>query len=84
MLLHAGGRTLEDLRELAREDALLTLLGHEALPDPDTVGDWLRIIDLGPEGGDERGQVVAAGRPEEVAADPTSYTGQFLKKLLSR
>jgi len=44
--------------------------------------DW--IIDLGPEGGDEGGQVVAAGRPEEVATDPTSYTGQFLKKLLSR
>jgi len=42
LLLQAGGRTLEDLRELAREDALLTLLGHEALPDPDTVGDWLR------------------------------------------
>ncbi len=42
LLLQAGGRTLEDLRELEREEALLTLLGHEALPDPDTVGDWLR------------------------------------------
>jgi hypothetical protein len=42
LLLQAGGRTLEDLRDLEREDALLTLLGHEALPDPDTVGDWLR------------------------------------------
>ena len=42
LLLQAGGRTLEDLRELAREEALLTLLGHDAIPDPDTVGDWLR------------------------------------------
>jgi hypothetical protein len=42
LLLQAGGRTLEDLRELEREEALLTVLGHEALPDPDTVGDWLR------------------------------------------
>jgi excinuclease ABC subunit A len=42
--------------------------------------DW--IIDLGPEGGDEGGQVVVAGRPEEVAAHPTSYTGQFLARTL--
>ena len=42
LLLQAGGRTLEDLRELEREDALLTLLGHNTIPDPDTVGDWLR------------------------------------------
>ncbi|MDE2059476.1 MAG: excinuclease ABC subunit UvrA [candidate division NC10 bacterium] len=44
--------------------------------------DW--IIDLGPEGGDDGGQVVVAGRPEEVATHPTSYTGQFLKKTLDR
>ncbi len=42
--------------------------------------DW--IIDLGPEGGDDGGQVVVAGRPEEVAAHPTSYTGQFLRRML--
>jgi excinuclease ABC subunit A len=40
------------------------------------------MIDLGPEGGDEGGQVVVAGRPEEVAAHPTSYTGQFLRRML--
>jgi len=43
--------------------------------------DW--IIDLGPEGGDEGGEVVAAGTPEEVAQLRKSYTGQFLKKELS-
>lgn len=42
------------------------------------------IIDLGPEGGDAGGQVVATGTPEEVAASPYSYTGQFLKPLLQR
>jgi excinuclease ABC subunit A len=42
--------------------------------------DW--IIDLGPEGGDKGGQVVAAGTPEQVAANPKSYTGQYLKKIL--
>jgi len=44
--------------------------------------DW--IIDLGPEGGDEGGHVVTAGRPEEVAAHSTSYTGQFLRRLFAR
>lgn len=41
------------------------------------------IIDLGPEGGDLGGRIVACGRPEEVAQVEASYTGQFLKKLLS-
>jgi len=40
------------------------------------------IIDLGPEGGDRGGRVIATGTPEEVAAVPWSYTGQFLKPLL--
>jgi excinuclease ABC subunit A len=44
------------------------------------VADW--IIDLGPEGGDRGGQVVAVGRPEEVAKNPASYTGQFLRARL--
>jgi excinuclease ABC subunit A len=42
------------------------------------------IIDLGPEGGDLGGYVVATGTPEEVAEHPTSYTGQFLRKVLQR
>ncbi len=40
------------------------------------------VIDLGPEGGDEGGRVVASGTPEEVARTKTSYTGQFLRKIL--
>jgi excinuclease ABC subunit A len=41
------------------------------------------IIDLGPEGGDLGGQVVAVGTPEEVADNPKSYTGMFLRKILN-
>jgi hypothetical protein len=41
-----------------------------------------RLIDLGPEGGDEGGQVIATGTPEEVASEPASYTGRFLAPLL--
>ena len=40
------------------------------------------IIDLGPEGGDAGGTVVAAGTPEQVAKEKTSYTGEWLKKVL--
>ena len=40
------------------------------------------IIDLGPEGGDGGGTIVAQGTPEEVAKVKESYTGQFLKKIL--
>jgi excinuclease ABC subunit A len=43
-----------------------------------------RVIDLGPEGGDQGGMVVAAGTPEQVAATPASHTGRFLRELLSR
>ncbi|MCG0277450.1 MAG: excinuclease ABC subunit UvrA [Thermanaeromonas sp.] len=42
------------------------------------------IIDLGPEGGDRGGRVVAVGTPEEICQVPTSYTGQFLKPVLER
>jgi excinuclease ABC subunit A len=42
------------------------------------------IIDLGPEGGEGGGRVVACGTPEEVAACPESYTGQFLRRVLER
>ena len=40
------------------------------------------LIDMGPEGGSGGGTVIASGTPEEVAANPVSYTGAYLKKLL--
>ena len=42
------------------------------------------IIDIGPEGGDGGGTVIAQGTPEEVAANPVSYTGRYIKKLLEK
>jgi excinuclease ABC subunit A len=44
--------------------------------------DW--IIDLGPEGGDGGGEIIATGTPEEIADHPTSFTGQYLRKALAR
>jgi excinuclease ABC subunit A len=43
--------------------------------------DW--IIDMGPEGGDGGGQVVAQGTPEDVAANPHSHTGRYLARCLA-
>jgi excinuclease ABC subunit A len=44
--------------------------------------DW--VIDLGPEGGDKGGEIVAEGTPEDVAEVARSYTGQYLKDILAR
>jgi excinuclease ABC subunit A len=44
--------------------------------------DW--VLDLGPEGGDGGGELVASGTPEDIVAEKRSYTGQFLKELLER
>jgi excinuclease ABC subunit A len=44
--------------------------------------DW--ILDLGPEGGDKGGEIVAEGTPEDVAKEPRSYTGQYLADILAK
>ncbi|MEO6697257.1 MAG: excinuclease ABC subunit UvrA, partial [Gammaproteobacteria bacterium] len=44
--------------------------------------DW--VIDLGPEGGDKGGEIIATGTPEDIAKHPRSYTGQYLKAVLKR
>jgi excinuclease ABC subunit A len=44
--------------------------------------DW--VLDLGPEGGDKGGEVVAEGTPEQVAQGPRSYTGGYLRELLAK
>ncbi len=58
-----------------------TVLVIEHNLDVIKVADW--IIDLGPEGGDGGGTILATGTPEDVANCPNSYTGQFLKRILS-
>jgi len=44
--------------------------------------DW--VIDLGPEGGDRGGEIIAVGTPEDVASNPVSYTGQYLQQVLQQ
>ena len=62
-------------------DAGNTVLVIEHNLDVIKTADWL--VDMGPEGGSGGGAVVAQGTPEEVAAHPTSYTGQFLRELVT-
>ena len=61
-------------------DAGNTVVIIEHHPDIIKVADW--IIDLGPEGGDAGGEIVAEGTPEQVAQVRASYTGQFLRRVL--
>ena len=61
-------------------DAGNTIVIIEHNLDVIKTADW--IIDLGPEGGDKGGQIVATGTPEEIAKHKSSYTGQFLRKVL--
>jgi excinuclease ABC subunit A len=63
-------------------DAGNTVVIIEHQPDILKVADW--IIDLGPEGGDAGGEIVAEGTPEQVAEVEKSYTGQLLKRVLSK
>ena len=61
-------------------DAGNTVVIIEHHPDIIKVADW--VIDLGPEGGDEGGYIVAEGTPEQVACVEASYTGQLLADML--
>ena len=80
------GLHLADIRQLLQVLMMLrdkgnTILVIEHNLDVIKTADY--IIDLGPEGGDEGGRVIATGTPEEIAACRKSYTGQFLKPLLN-
>ena len=71
-------KLLEVLNRLANLGNTVLVIEHNM--DVIKNSDW--IIDLGPEGGDEGGRVVACGTPEQVARAPGSYTGRYLKRLL--
>ena len=73
-------RLLEVLERLVETGNSVIVIEHNL--DVIKVAD--RIIDLGPEGGDEGGQVIVTGTPEQVAAADGSYTGAFLKSVLPR
>jgi excinuclease ABC subunit A len=79
------GLHLDDIRKLAQVFDRLVDAGHtlvliEHNMDVIKLADW--VIDLGPEAGDRGGEVVATGRPEEVARVAGSYTGQWLRGVL--
>jgi excinuclease ABC subunit A len=78
--LHAADveKLLEVLNRLVDAGNTVVVIEHNL--DVIKTADW--IIDLGPEGGDNGGRVIAEGTPEEVAAMQHSYTGQFLKRIL--
>jgi len=73
-------KLLAVLRRLVDEGNTVIVIEHH--PDVIKCADW--IMDLGPEGGEEGGYIVAEGPPEEIASKEESYTGQFLRELLEK
>ena len=70
-------RLLEVLQRLVDAGSTVVVIEH----NPDVIKCDDQIIDLGPEGGEEGGRVVATGTPEEVAQVEDSHTGRFLKEM---
>jgi excinuclease ABC subunit A len=77
---HDVAKLLEVLHELVDQGNTVVVIEHNL--EVIKTADWL--IDLGPEGGDKGGRIVATGTPEDVAACGESYTGKYLKALLAR
>jgi excinuclease ABC subunit A len=71
-------RLLEVLQRLVDAGNSVVVIEHNL----DVIKSADRLIDMGPEGGEEGGMVIAAGTPEQVAAEPASHTGQFLAGLV--
>ena len=69
--------TLKDMRDLGNS---LIVVEH----DEDTMRAADYIIDIGPEGGERGGTVIAQGTPEEVAKNPVSYTGRYIDMVLKK
>ncbi len=75
---HDVAKLLDVLHELVENGNTVVVIEHNL--EVIKTADW--IVDLGPEGGDGGGEIVAQGTPEDVAKTPRSYTGQYLKPLL--
>ena len=67
-------------RELVEQGHTLLVIEH----NPEFIKSADYVIDLGPEGGSGGGTIVATGTPEQVAQNPNSFTGQYLKPVLER
>jgi excinuclease ABC subunit A len=73
-------KLLDVLHQLVEQGNTVVVIEHNL--EVIKTADW--IVDLGPEGGDAGGEIVAAGTPEDIARDKRSYTGAFLKPVLAR
>jgi excinuclease ABC subunit A len=77
---HDVAKLLEVLHELTDSGNTVVVIEHNL--EVIKTADW--VIDMGPEGGDGGGEIVAAGTPEDIVREKRSYTGQFLKPVLAR
>ncbi len=77
---HDVAKLLDVLHELVDQGNSVLVIEHNL--EVVKTSDW--VIDLGPEGGDGGGRIVATGTPEEIARAPGSHTGRFLKELMAR
>jgi excinuclease ABC subunit A len=77
---HDVAKLLDVLHELVEQGNTVVVIEHNL--EVIKTADW--IIDLGPEGGDGGGEIVASGPPEDIVKEKRSYTGQFLKPVLER
>ncbi|MFD2250591.1 excinuclease ABC subunit A [Pseudochelatococcus lubricantis] len=77
---HDVAKLLEVLHELVEQGNTVVVIEHNL--EVIKTADW--IIDMGPEGGDGGGRIVAQGTPETIAADEKSHTGHFLREVLAR
>ena len=77
---HDVAQLLDVLHELVDQGNTMIVIEHNL--EVVKTADW--IVDMGPEGGDGGGEVVAQGTPEQIARNPKSYTGQYLKPVLAK
>ena len=77
---HDVAQLLDVLHELVDQGNTMIVIEHNL--EVVKTADW--IVDMGPEGGDGGGEVVAQGTPEQIARNPKSYTGAYLKPVLAR
>jgi len=80
------GLHFDDIAKLLAAFRKLLQAGHSLLViehnlDVIKTADW--IIDLGPEGGDEGGEIIAIGTPEQIVQNPASHTGRYLRDVLA-
>jgi excinuclease ABC subunit A len=77
---HDVAQLLDVLHELVDQGNTMIVIEHNL--EVVKTADW--IVDMGPEGGDAGGEVVAQGTPEQISRNPKSYTGAYLKPVLTR